>query len=117
MATANNTALTFRIETGRKEKFRMAADREHRSSANRQGAIVPCGVRSARFVAEHKKNPAAELYIHGVEKTGETGRLYRLNSGRLVFGMIGFRAGLSTLVKGKLRLAAINCTTGFLEAR
>ena len=34
---------------------------------------------SARFVAEHKKNPAAELSIHGVEKTDETGRLCRLN--------------------------------------
>src|SRR3989442_568738 len=32
-----------------------------------------------RFVAEHKKNPAAELSIHGVEKTDETGRLCRLN--------------------------------------
>jgi type I restriction enzyme M protein len=36
-------------------------------------------VSSARFVAEHKKNPAAELAIHGVEKTDETGRLCRLN--------------------------------------
>jgi type I restriction enzyme M protein len=36
-------------------------------------------VQSARFVAEHKKNPAAELSIHGVEKTDETGRLCRLN--------------------------------------
>jgi type I restriction enzyme M protein len=36
-------------------------------------------VSSARFVAEHKKNPAAELSIHGVEKTDETGRLCRLN--------------------------------------
>ena len=35
-------------------------------------------VSSARFVAEHKKNPAAELSIHGVEKTDETGRLCRL---------------------------------------
>ena len=34
-------------------------------------------VSSARFVAEHKKNPAAELSIHGVEKTDETGRLCR----------------------------------------
>src|SRR5205814_801304 len=29
-------------------------------------------VQSARFVAEHKKNPAAELSIHGHEKVGET---------------------------------------------
>jgi len=36
-------------------------------------------VSSARFVAEHKKNPANELSIHGVEKTDETGRLCRLN--------------------------------------
>jgi type I restriction enzyme M protein len=36
-------------------------------------------VSSARFVAEHKKNPTAELSIHGVEKTDETGRLCRLN--------------------------------------
>jgi type I restriction enzyme M protein len=36
-------------------------------------------VSSARFVAEHKRNPAAELSIHGIEKTDETGRLCRLN--------------------------------------
>jgi type I restriction enzyme M protein len=36
-------------------------------------------VQSARFVTEHKKSPAAELSIHGVEKTDETGRLCRLN--------------------------------------
>jgi type I restriction enzyme M protein len=36
-------------------------------------------VQSARFVAEHHKNPAAELSICGVEKTEETGRLCRLN--------------------------------------
>jgi type I restriction enzyme M protein len=36
-------------------------------------------VSSARFVAEHKKNPAVELSIHGIEKTDETGRLCRLN--------------------------------------
>ncbi len=36
-------------------------------------------VQSGRFVAEHKKDPAAELSIHGVEKTDETGRLCRLN--------------------------------------
>jgi len=36
-------------------------------------------VSSARFVAERKKNPSAELVIHGVEKTDETGRLCRLN--------------------------------------
>ena len=36
-------------------------------------------VQSARFVAEHHKNPAAELSICGVEKTDETGRLCRLN--------------------------------------
>ena len=36
-------------------------------------------VQSARFVAEHKKNPASELSIHGIEKTDETGRLCRMN--------------------------------------
>jgi type I restriction enzyme M protein len=36
-------------------------------------------VQSARFVAEHHKNPADELSIYGVEKTDETGRLARLN--------------------------------------
>jgi len=36
-------------------------------------------VQSARFVAEHKKNPASELSIHGVEKTDDTGRLCRMN--------------------------------------
>ncbi len=36
-------------------------------------------VSSARFVSEHKKNPSAELSVHGVEKTDETGRLCRLN--------------------------------------
>lgn len=36
-------------------------------------------VQSARFVAEHRKNPAAELAICGVEKTDATGRLCRMN--------------------------------------
>ena len=36
-------------------------------------------VQSARFLAEHRANPAAELAICGVEKTDETGRLCRLN--------------------------------------
>ena len=36
-------------------------------------------VSSARFVAEHKKNPASELSVHGVEKTDDTGRLCRMN--------------------------------------
>ncbi|HZQ72158.1 MAG TPA: class I SAM-dependent DNA methyltransferase [Burkholderiales bacterium] len=36
-------------------------------------------VQSARFVSEHKKNPASELSIFGVEKTDETGRLARMN--------------------------------------
>ena len=51
-----------------------------------QGLILDpaCGsggmfVSSARFVSEHKKNPAAELAIYGVEKTDETGRLCRMN--------------------------------------
>lgn len=36
-------------------------------------------VQSARFVAEHRKNPSAELSVYGVEKTDETGCLCRLN--------------------------------------
>ena len=36
-------------------------------------------VQSARFVAEHKKNPSSELSIFGLEKTDETGRLCRMN--------------------------------------
>ena len=36
-------------------------------------------VQSARFVAEHQNNPAAELAICGVEKVEETGRLCRVN--------------------------------------
>jgi type I restriction enzyme M protein len=36
-------------------------------------------VSSARFVSEHKKNPASELSIHGVEKTDQTGQLCRMN--------------------------------------
>lgn len=36
-------------------------------------------VQSARFVAEHRKNPSAELSIHGQEKVAETARLCRMN--------------------------------------
>jgi type I restriction enzyme M protein len=36
-------------------------------------------VSSARFVSEHKKDPGAELSIHGIEKTDDTGRLARMN--------------------------------------
>ena len=36
-------------------------------------------VQSARFVAEHKKNPASELSVHGQEKTAETTKLCRMN--------------------------------------
>lgn len=36
-------------------------------------------VQSARFIAEHKKNPSAELSIHGQEKTSETVKLCRMN--------------------------------------
>lgn len=36
-------------------------------------------VQSARFLAEHRKNPSAELSIHGQEKVGETARLCRMN--------------------------------------
>ena len=36
-------------------------------------------VQSARFVSEHQKDAADELFIHGVEKTDDTGRLARMN--------------------------------------
>lgn len=36
-------------------------------------------VQSARFVAEHKKEPGKELSIYGVEKTDATGQLCRMN--------------------------------------
>jgi type I restriction enzyme M protein len=36
-------------------------------------------VSSARFVAEHKRNPATELAIHGQEKVAETTKLCRMN--------------------------------------
>ena len=36
-------------------------------------------VQSARFVAEHQKNPASELSIHGHEKVGTTVALSRMN--------------------------------------
>ncbi|MDD5068959.1 MAG: class I SAM-dependent DNA methyltransferase [Candidatus Pacebacteria bacterium] len=36
-------------------------------------------VQSARFVAEHKKNPDSEISIYGQEKTGETVRLAKMN--------------------------------------
>ena len=55
------------------------------------GPACGCGgmfVQSARFVAEHRKNPASELSIFGVEKTDETGRLARMNLA--VHGLEGF---------------------------
>jgi type I restriction enzyme M protein len=51
-------------------------------------------VQSGRFVAEHQKNPAAELAICGVEKTDETGRLCRLNLA--VHGLEGDRHNLNS---------------------
>jgi type I restriction enzyme M protein len=36
-------------------------------------------VQSASFVSAHQRNPGDELFIHGVEKTDETGRLARMN--------------------------------------
>ncbi len=36
-------------------------------------------VQSARFVAEHKENPASELSIHGQEKSTDTTKLCRMN--------------------------------------
>ena len=49
------------------------------ASSTPPAAPAACSSSRARFVAEHKKNPAAELAIYGVEKTDETGRLCRLN--------------------------------------
>jgi len=91
------------------ETLRLANVRSIKCGMNRakppcaRGKRWPCAstsggmfVSSARFVAEHKRQPAAgqsagnrpkdysgeptrELSIHGVEKTDETGRLCRLN--------------------------------------
>lgn len=36
-------------------------------------------VQSARFVSEHRKSPSAEISVHGIEKTDDTGRLCRMN--------------------------------------
>ncbi|MFH1023565.1 MAG: class I SAM-dependent DNA methyltransferase [Planctomycetota bacterium] len=36
-------------------------------------------VQSARFVAEHKKNPSSELSVHGQEKVADTVKLCRMN--------------------------------------
>ena len=40
MATAKTTTLTFRIEPGLKEALRTAAEREHRSIANRVEVLI-----------------------------------------------------------------------------
>ncbi len=53
---------------------------EKGSTSSRRGSRIDdpaCGsggmfVSSPRFVSEHKKNPASELSIHGVEKTDQT---------------------------------------------
>ena len=51
-------------------------------------------VQSARFVAEHRKNPADELSIHGQEKVGDTVKLCRMNLA--VHGLEGdIREGIS----------------------
>lgn len=60
-------------------------------------------VSSARFVAEHKTNPAAELSIHGVEKTDETGRLCCLNLA--VHGLEGEIKHRGNIYSSNLRLA------------
>lgn len=36
-------------------------------------------VQSARFVHEHRKNPSAELSLHGQERVGATVALSRMN--------------------------------------
>lgn len=51
-------------------------------------------VQSARFVQEHRKNPSAELAIHGQEKVAETVKLCRMNLA--VHGLEGdIREGIS----------------------
>jgi type I restriction enzyme M protein len=51
-------------------------------------------VQSARFVQEHRKNPAAELAVHGQEKVAETVKLCRMNLA--VHGLEGdIREGIS----------------------
>jgi type I restriction-modification system DNA methylase subunit len=47
--------------------------------AHDPGPAIAGLVSSARFVAEPKQNPSAELSIHAVENTIETGRLARLS--------------------------------------
>ena len=36
-------------------------------------------IQSARFVSEHKKNPAEEISVHGIEKISQTLRLTKMN--------------------------------------
>jgi hypothetical protein len=75
------------LETLRLANSRCANRGINRVKSRRvRGKSWPCAstsggmfVQLARFVSEHKKNPAAVLSIHGVEKTDETGRLCRLN--------------------------------------
>jgi len=51
-------------------------------------------VQSARFVAEHRKSPAAELAIHGQEKVADTVKLCRMNLA--IHGLEGdIREGIS----------------------
>ena len=61
---------------------RPAARRSHRAvstaaSSTRPAARAACSCSARASSREHKKNPAAELSIYGVEKTDETGRLCR----------------------------------------
>ena len=63
----------------------------HRQADRRGDRAVPrahfdpaCGsggmfVQSARFVANHKRNPSAEISVYGQEKTSETVRLCKMN--------------------------------------
>ncbi len=55
-------------------------------------------------------------FTAGLARLEKTERLCCLNPRLFVFGMAGFRAGLSTLAKYAFRLAAVNCTTGLPEA-
>jgi hypothetical protein len=85
-------------------------------------AQYPCpSVVSGAKYDGYSGDAASQFSIDGVEKSDETGCGCRMGFGRPVFGMVGFRAGFraghSTLAKIALRLAAVNCTTGFPEAR
>ncbi len=59
-------------------------------------------ISSARFASEPKKKPAAELSIHGSEKTDETGRLCRTRSVRGEFSNEPILRGRTVFVRADL---------------